>query len=185
MSGGARLFVAVTLPLGAREEIAGWARGAVGARDDLRLVPADSLHVTLAFLGDRGPAEREAAVAVVDTAEVRSVPIALGAPLWLAPRRPHVLTLGLEDPAGALAALQRNLVAELTARVGFAPERRAFLPHVTVARVRRGARVRAESLEGPEPLRFSAEALVLFRSHLGPTGAGYEALTEVELGSPG
>ena len=69
--------------------------------------------------------------------------LALGDALWLAPRRPHVLTVEVADATGALLALQERVVAALVEAVGYEPDRRRFRPHVTVARVRRGARAAA------------------------------------------
>jgi 2'-5' RNA ligase len=88
----------------------------------------------------------------------------------------------LVDAAGELAALQRDVVAGLAAEIGFAPERRAFLPHVTVARVRSGARVRAGALGAVGGVgTFGVEALALMRSRLGGGPARYEALERVAL----
>ena len=47
-------------------------------------------------------------------------------------------------------------------------------PHVTVARVRRGARAPSGDLRPPPQLPFRPNALTLFRSHLGSAGARYE-----------
>jgi 2'-5' RNA ligase len=66
------------------------------------------------------------------------------------------------------------------------PERRAFLAHVPVARVRRGARVRAAERPGPDRLEMRADRVTLFRSRLERAGARYEPLATVRLatGSP-
>lgn len=169
------------MPPRVRAGLAGWARRAVGGRDDLRLVPEDGLHLTLVFLGDRPLARvepiEEALRAIVDG----PVPLAVGDPLWLAPRRPHVLTVAIADPAGALAALHRRAEAALAQAVGHVPEDRTFRPHVTVARVRRGARVRPAPLPDPGGGRFEGAAVTVFRSRLGRGGAQYEALERVEL----
>lgn len=117
----------------------------------------------------------EALRAVVDG----PVPLGVGAPLWLAPRRPHVLTVAIADPAGALAALHDRAQAALAAAVDLAPDRRAFRPHVTVARVRRGARVRPVELAGPDTVPFAAEQVTVYRSRLGRGGAQYEALERI------
>jgi 2'-5' RNA ligase len=82
-----------------------------------------------------------------------------------------VLAADVEDPAGELAELQGRVAAA----VGL-EEDRAFLPHVTVARVRRGERVRPGSLPGPAPLTFDAEAVTLYSSTSAPGGASYAAL---------
>ena len=182
----ARLFAAVDLPAGVREELAAWARTVVGERTELRLLAAESLHVTLAFLGWRDEAEMERIGRLVVACADAAVPLALEAPLWLAPRRPHVLTVALRDVTGALGELQRNVVAALVAGAGFEPERRAFSPHVTVARVRRGGRVRPGSVELPPlaPRKFAAAALSLYRSRLSPAGSRYEPVARVELAGP-
>lgn len=185
MTDTARLFVAVDLPDGVRAMLAAWARTQVGHRDDLRLVPAEALHLTLAFLGDLPVAcIDELGTALAECAD-GPVPLGVGAPLWLAPRRPHVLTVAVEDPAGALAGLHRAVEAALADTVGYAPERRAFRPHITVARVRRGARVRPWELPAPDTARFGAPAVALYRSRLGAGGAQYEVLARVVLPRPG
>jgi 2'-5' RNA ligase len=171
-----RLFVALELPDAVRAALLRW------RPDDpaLRPVPEEGLHVTLAFLGERSKAEARAVAAVLG-AVARPVPaLALGGPRWLPPRRPRVLAVDVVDGDGALTALQFGLVGALADAIAFRPERRRFLPHVTVARVRDGAP--AVELGAPGgPASFAAAALTLFRSHLSPRGARYEALERVEL----
>ena len=48
-----RLFVALALPDAVRLELAAWAGDVLRGDAALRLVPAEGLHVTLAFLGAR------------------------------------------------------------------------------------------------------------------------------------
>jgi RNA 2',3'-cyclic 3'-phosphodiesterase len=182
----ARLFIAVDVPATVREALAEFGRSAAVADAALRAVGPAALHVTLAFLGHRSLDEIEPLAGVVrDAAAGREAP-ALGVDeaLWLSPRRPSVLAVRLQDPSGGLAAIA-SVVAEGAAQaVGFEPERRAFLPHVTVARVRRGHPPRRRGLpELPATAPFDAEAVTLYRSHLGGRGpARYEALERVALG---
>jgi 2'-5' RNA ligase len=176
-----RLFVAVDLPREVRGELAGWARERAGELDVLRLVPEESLHVTLAFLGWRPASEagHVGRVALAGAEPVRA--LALGSGTWLPPRRPRVLAVDLEDPDGRLGALQARVSQALTAEAGYEPEARPFRPHVTVARVRRGERARAGELPAPRPVRFEPEALTLYRSRLSRAGAEYEPLARAEL----
>ena len=96
--------------------------------------------------------------------------LTLAGALWLAPRRPHVLTVGLEDADGVLGALQADVVARLADALPWQPEARPFRAHITVARVRRdGARGVDDLPEAPQAT-FTAGAVVLFRSHLGGGG---------------
>jgi 2'-5' RNA ligase len=92
-----------------------------------------------------------------------------------------VLTVALEDTAGELEALHGRLAAALHDAVGFEPERRRFLPHVTVARVRRGAAPRAADLPPAPSAAFAGEALTLYRSYLGGRPVRYEVLARAGL----
>ena len=176
-----RVFVALELPEDVRRDLAAWADAA--APRAVRRVPADNLHVTLAFLGSRDE-HAVAACAALLPALVRPLGILrTDGALWLPPRRPRVLTVAL-DADDALAALHGELVAALAAAIAFEPEARAFRPHVTVGRVAREARVdgrRALEPTAPE-LSFRAAALTLYRSHTGPGGSRYEPLARSELG---
>jgi 2'-5' RNA ligase len=177
----ARLFAAVDLPEHVREVAAGWARDAVGPLAALRPVRAENLHVTLVFLGDRDEDQTAAIGDLVTACAAGRAPLRLGGPVWLAPRRPHVLALAVEDPDRALAALQAAVSDALRDGTAHEPEARAFLPHVTVARVRRGERVRPAELALPDPprLAFAAEALTLYRSRAGR----YEPVARAALGT--
>lgn len=183
-----RLFVAAELPVAVTGELAAWAADAVDGDPALRLVDVGSLHLTLAFLGER-PADDVAAIAGAVDAAVDGgawpAGLVVGDALWLAPRKPHVLTVALSDPQEALTALQARVVAELGRAIGFEAEQRRFRPHVTVARVRRGRTPRAYDLVALPALEpFALEAVTLMRSHLGGPGARYEALHRV-TGAPG
>lgn len=177
-----RLFVALDLPQGARAELARWrAPLLTRAGDRLRPVAPDALHVTLCFLGGQ-PEEAVGAIGAAVEAAVGDgglpVPaLALAAPRWLPRRRPRVLAVELDDGAGALGALQGRVADALVAGGWHAPERRPFLPHVTVARVRGDV---ALPLDVPPPAhRFAGAAVVLYRSRTDPRGARYEPLVRV------
>jgi 2'-5' RNA ligase len=178
----ARLFVALELPAGVRARLAAFGHAAAGRADALRPVAEDALHLTLAFLGHRDVADIEPAAAVVRETSGDAIALALGDPLWLAPRRPHVLTVALDDRGGALGALRDDVVGRLASSLDWEPDRRRFRPHVTVARVRRGARPGRDLPAAPQAT-FAAEAVTLFRSHLGRGPARYEALERLALSS--
>jgi 2'-5' RNA ligase len=77
-------------------------------------------------------------------------------------------------PEPTVMQLQADLVSALGAF--HEPETRPFRPHVTVARVRRGARLRGRDVPPAPRLRFVPVGVVLYRSHLGRGGAVYEAV---------
>jgi len=133
-------------------------------------------------------------------AEASAPAIVLGDAVWLPPRRPRVLAVALDDPASGLAGLQSALSASLQEGGWYVPERRPYMGHVTVARVRGGERAQVgegapaaaptalrappapTALRAPPALSFTASEVILFRSLLSPAGARYEALARVGLG---
>jgi 2'-5' RNA ligase len=176
-----RLFAALDLPGEVRDALAAWARDAVGDREELRLVAPESLHVTLCFLGGRPEADAARIGELVAGCAGPAGGLRLGEAVWFAPRRPRVLAAAVADADGSLAALQGRVSEALAAGAGFEPEARPYRPHVTVARVRGGARVRPEALEPPPPLAFDGAAVTLYRSHPGRTGARYEPVSRTPV----
>jgi RNA 2',3'-cyclic 3'-phosphodiesterase len=194
-AGTARLFVALDPPLGVREQLTTWARGAlralgvraVGPRS-ARVLDPELLHLTLCFLGDRPLGE---VAAIGDALASGASPVgelSIGGPLWLPPRRPRALAVEVhDDPHGGLQALHGNLLGALAQACGFHEEHhRRFRAHITLARLRddsgRGRR-RSEAgafgertLAETPALRFKPREIVLYRSWLSPEGASYEAL---------
>lgn len=179
----ARLFVALELPEAVRDELLAWRSGEPSARD-LRLIRPEALHATLCFLGWR-PAHEIAQIGAACGVALRDrggAPVlALGEVLWLPPRRPRVLAVGLEDRSGALQELQSALSEALSSGGWYTPESRPYLGHVTVARVPSGVRVRRGELTSPPRLEFAAAAVTLYRSHLERAGARYEPQVRIEL----
>ncbi|MBW3608095.1 MAG: RNA 2',3'-cyclic phosphodiesterase [Actinobacteria bacterium] len=175
-----RLFIALDLPVDVRTALAVWAARA--APPEVRRVPAENLHVTLAFLGTRTSDEAAVAGALLPALARPLEEVRTAGALWLPPRRPGVLSVALES-GPALADVQAQLVAALASAILFEPERRRFRPHVTVGRVPRGTRIDTRrELDPPAPaLSFQAPAIALYRSHTAPDRARYDRLTGVEL----
>ncbi len=177
-----RLFAAADIPVIVREPLAAWGAACAERVPGLRAVPAERLHLTLVFLGSRDAADAPSIAELVTAGADGPVEVALGDALWLSPRRPHVLTVAVQDPSGRLKALQQRVSSALQDGAGHDAERRAWRPHVTVARVRRGARVRPGDAALPRvpSASFALEALTLYRSHPGPAPR-YEALARTRL----
>jgi 2'-5' RNA ligase len=175
-----RLFIALDLPAATRAELAAWTDRA--APPAVRRVPAENLHVTLAFLGSRSGEEAAATRALLPALARSLWELRLTGALWLPPRRPRVLSVAIAAD-DTLAALHEELVAALAEAIGFAPERRRLRPHVTVGRVARDARIDTrQALHPPAPqLTFSARGVALYRSRTSPQGARYERLGGAEL----
>jgi 2'-5' RNA ligase len=171
-----RLFVGLELPAAARTALAAW--GDAAAPPSMRRTPAENLHVTLAFLGARSAQDATAVGALLAEVSRAIGQLVVDGALWLPVRRPGVLAVSL-TAGPALAQLHADLVTGLEGAIGVAPERRALRPHVTVARARRGERLRATELPPTPALQFEPSGLVLYRSHTGAGGARYEPLVRV------
>lgn len=177
----ARLFAAVDPPADMAERLVAWSRAVAGRQRTLRVLAAESLHVTLMFLGER-PVEEigDLTEAIVAAAERgRPCEVETAAPVWLPPRRPRALAIELHDATGALGELQSD-VARLLCAVSGLPEPKRFRPHVTVARSGSGELPGAPLPATPSAL-LTADELILYRSRLDPAGARYEALASAAL----
>lgn len=107
--------------------------------DCLRFIQADKAHYTLRFLGEEPPDRQAAAVRAGHAAAKGVGPFevtlrALG--VFPDERRPHTLWIGAGGGAAELVQLASRLEGQLV-REGFSPDGRAFVPHLTLARVKR------------------------------------------------
>jgi 2'-5' RNA ligase len=178
-----RLFAAVEIP----EEIRGALAEAVAPVRErfpkARWVPIQNQHVTMKFLGSTYPRLVEWVTETVSSVAREHEPLdtrveGLGA--FPNARRARVLWAGLDDDERRLARLAASLDEALAKE--FAPEQRAFTPHLTVARF--------DPPAGLEPLEvafesepFQIDRLVLFRSHLRRPAPVYEPIGLFPLGS--
>ncbi|HEX8485579.1 RNA 2',3'-cyclic phosphodiesterase [Sphingomonas sp.] len=174
-----RLFVALQPPLQIRDLLADAMEGIAAVRwqDD------EQLHLTLRFIGDVERTQAEDVAAALDPVRAPVPEVALAGvgrfkdTLWAA-----------VTPHEALAALHRK-VDHACVRAGLPPERRAYLPHITLARFARSAgsdpaiaRWLADHA-GLASERFALPHLILYQSILGHGGASYDALARWPLGT--
>lgn len=185
----ARLFVALDLPQAAEIALSAWQRALCAAAGrDLRPLRADALHVTLAFIGYRPERDVEAIAAAVTKALADGRATLEFQPEIAArpPQRPKLYAAALA-PLDDLMGLRAAVARELSGRKLFKDDRREFWPHVTLCRVKSAARdhrVPDELPSAPDALTrqpYAAEAVTLYRSHLEPAGARYEALASFAL----
>lgn len=183
------MFCAVELPERLREQVAGRAERLRRSFPRVRAswVRPESLHLTLKFVGEVGPARVEDLSDAAGRAAAGGGAFELtveGAGTFPPHGPPRVLWLGVRDASGGLARLQSRLEGECAA-AGFAREPRAFSPHLTLARVRepRDARdLAAAHRETPfDPQTFAVNELIVMRSELRPGGSHYTPVSRHQL----
>jgi 2'-5' RNA ligase len=169
-----RLFLALRLPHDVLTEVERWQREQLR---NVRAVPPEHLHVTLAFLGHRPSGELDAIVEALRAAAARAGGIRLAAVRYRETRSVGMLVL--EDEGGRAALLAADVQKRLERLGVYRRERRPWLPHLTVARWRERPRLRPE----PPPRRtFVPSDAAAFVSRLHPGGARYAVLESVALG---
>jgi 2'-5' RNA ligase len=178
-----RLFVALRPPPVIRAALAMTMDGVPRARwqDD------EQIHLTLRFIGEVD--RRVAEDIVLALGHVHADPIEIrlsGVGMFDKKGRVDALWAGV-TPHDALATLHRKIDHALV-RLGLPPEGRAYLPHITLARMSRSAGTGPElerwqavhaGLSSPP---FTLEHFTLFESHLGGEAARYQVVERWRLG---
>jgi 2'-5' RNA ligase len=148
-------------------------------------VAPERMHLTLRFIGE------------VDDRKAESIVAALRSPVALDPfdvrwdglgsfpprGAPRVLWVGVARGAAALTGAEKA-VSERLASLGIPPENRPYSPHLTLARVREPAGLKAAALfDGLDGAlgETQVNAITLFRSHLSPKGPTYVAMEKTAL----
>lgn len=182
-----RAFVAIPLEGEVCRRLVGWQSGLRRAVSGIKWVEAENLHLTLKFLGEIevgriGAVATALGTALAGTPRLELRFVGLGA--FPSPSAPKIIWAGVHPEGGALAAARRAVEAALAA-LGFPREARAFVPHLTVGRVRGRPDPRL-----PEELAragdrtwgtVTAGQVVLMQSTLTPRGPIYAPLAAVEL----
>lgn len=194
-----RLFVALEVPEGPRQEAERRVREARRTLPSARWVDLGNLHLTLLFLGavadERVPGL--AAALLRACAPRRPFALRLAGGGTFPPRRPaRVAWLGVDAVGTAgqeLAALQADVALAADAALrgsGYEPEDRPYYPHVTLARCpspwpRSAAERFAASFAGPIGEPFTVERAVLVESRLGRGGPRYREEASLPFGGEG
>lgn len=198
-----RSFLAVELTSDLRHELARlqdklkqrWSND-LGRDVRVSWVRAESIHLTLKFLGDMDeqlvPRIQQAVEEVADAHRPVSVPLVR---LGVFPRaqQPRVLWVGASEEweqsqeAGRLHTLHQDI--EACCRVlDFTPESRPLNPHATLARIKGGERRMGQIIATSGVMDKSVslppliiDSIVLMKSVLQPTGSIYTKLWAVRL----
>ncbi len=175
-----RLFTGLELPPQVIQTLSLMRGGLPGAR----WIDPDNYHLTLRFIGDVDTGLAREIALMLDQVRRKDFELRLEGLTSFGGNRPRavVATLG---PVPALMELQAEH-ERLLRQVGLAPERRKYLPHVTLARLRdSSSRHVAEYLGDRGSFRsapFRAERFVLFSSRNSVGGGPYVVEAAYPLG---
>jgi 2'-5' RNA ligase len=170
-----RLFCALRLPDDVLDRLVRWQAALPGG--DFRLVPRENLHITLAFLGSRPRSELDAIGRELGEAARGAAGIVLRLRRYRETRSVGMLVF--DDEGGTAAALAADLHARLERLGVYEPERRPWLPHLTVVRFRQQPGL---SPPLPDLGEVSPSDAAVYLSVLRPTGAEYFAVQGFGLG---
>jgi 2'-5' RNA ligase len=165
-----RLFVAIRPPREIRERLLGLMGGVQGARwqDD------DQLHLTLRFIGEVDGHSADDIAAALGSVHHKSFDIALNGVGSFGKRGKGAVWAGVQ-PQEELKSLHKK-VDQACLRAGIEPDNRAYHPHITLARLGRGAGPAEPFLErwaGLSSEPFRVDSISLYESRLGSEGASY------------
>jgi len=178
-----RSFISLDLPLSLKHELSGHAKLIAGQdkRQQIRWLPPENYHLTLVFLGE----VESAILSGLQFALEQKLEAAEAVPLTISTitpfpfSRPRIAAVLVEQTAGLLQ-LQRDLL-NCVRKCGITPEKRRFVPHVTLGRLkpRAGKIIDFQARN----ILFSgiADSVTLFQSELTPDGAIHTALAEIPL----
>jgi 2'-5' RNA ligase len=174
-----RLFAAIRPPEAIRDIL-------IDAMDDdagFRWQSDEQLHLTLRFVGEVDRPRAEDLAAALGTLHAPAFALRLDGLGTFDHKNGGTLYAGVtpKEEVRALAARVERVVQS----VGLPPERRAFMPHITLARWS-GPRARearaflaGRALSSPP---FRVDRVTLYESHLSRHGAHYEPVADYPLG---
>ena len=154
----------------------------------IKIVTPDNYHITLKFFGSVDPALADSiskAFASID--KLKKVQYAIeGLGAFPSAAEPSVVWAGLkcdEEPLGKIF----KAVEQFASSFGFPPEKRKFVPHLTLGRIKREKKASHEFksylIKEKNSLFTSSvfRELVLFESVLKNTGAEYKKIEVIKL----
>lgn len=179
-----RMFIGIPLAEAARVKLSHTVAVLSLPENDFRRSRPQGWHITLQFLGNVTQEQFECLLPRLSAISSPPIPIHIGT---IGFPSSQILAAGVGSPEFSNLVQQVNAA---TAGCGFIPENRSWMPHITLARKRRGAsrvlmtRLRARSewiaMSGFR-CEFVAEEFFLYESFTEPQGPRYEVRARFPL----
>lgn len=192
-----RLFVAIDLEDAIRERIARYLDGIRGFAPEARWVKAESLHITLKFIGEQDEDGVRQIAKVLRETTAHEIELNLrGHGFFPGARRPRIFWIGVE--AGEQLVALAGQIDLALAKLGIPKEEHPYNPHITLARAggshasgqgkqKAGAadlrrlQEKLGALSEPEFGEMTAREFFLYQSQSAPGGSKYTKLERFAL----
>lgn len=183
-----RLFIALPIVDTAIPALSGISGFLDKNRSSLKIVPPGNYHLTLKFFGSLEPEICTSIInAFISLEPLKKINYKIqGLGVFPASGDPSVIWAGLECDKQPLNEILKSVDA-FSSSFGFPPEKRDFIPHLTLARVKKDRTVNSDFkrfLQVEKNTLFSSsvfDELVLFESILKPDGAEYKKIEVLKL----
>lgn len=178
-----RVFIAIELPDKIKKELALIQGRMKPTPNKIKWVEPSSLHITLKFLGEIKEEILQNVFRTVEEVAAEFLPFYIeikGAGTFPDNSNPRVIWMGIEEGASQLSLLARQLEEKLS-REGFPPEKRKWVPHLTLGRVkhlrdREDMKKIINQEQETSGGRVKVEKITVMQSRLTPQGAIYTPL---------
>jgi 2'-5' RNA ligase len=185
-----RVFLAVELSSGIRENLFSLQQELKKILPPINWVRPESIHLTLKFLGYVEPSRISQLLLALEPIGKKQHGFSIevqGVGVFPQVKHPRIFWVGVTGKTHALQELVLEIEAVLEP-LGFPPEEKPYHPHLTLARIKRdnaivgSALLENEVLEREQHLgTLTVDRLTLFQSDLDSTGATYTPLGAVLL----
>ncbi|MBI3822793.1 MAG: RNA 2',3'-cyclic phosphodiesterase [Planctomycetes bacterium] len=184
-----RTFLGIDVGEAIRDRLVSLQQELTAVAEDVKWVEPENLHITLLFLGE--VAQREtldicrAAQKAVAKMPAFSISVE-GAGCFPNPRRPRTLWVGVGEGADEVGAVHDAIEAPLLDMGSYRRETRAYVPHVTLGRVKGDQPTDALAKELAKHRTWSAGTITVHEVHvmsseLTPAGPVYTVLGRAKL----
>lgn len=178
-----RVFIAINPSDQVKEKL--WSLSQQWPELPCRWVKKENLHLTLAFLGYLNEQQLQRVIDITEQMSKKIKPfrvylnkVCYGPPKTMPPR----LVWIQGKKSDSLSKIKQELDSFLSQEIGFIPEKRKPLPHITLGRIKRFDWRRIEPEERPEinlelDIDFEVNSLDIMESILKREGAEYQVIS--------
>ena len=183
-----RLFIALDVSPAVQRKLHAATAGLPAGDSKINFVAADSIHLTLHFIGEVADDRQMDVHRAVEAAagQVGPFELAVTGLRAVPPQgRLRMIWADVTEPTGRLATLHELLAANLR-EAGFPTDHRPFAPHITLARVKsaRDPAAIRQAVTAVEDEPFGtchAEEIVVYSSELTRNGPIYQSMGHAPL----